>query len=737
MLIIVESPAKAKNISRLLGSKYTVKASVGHIRRITDDKKTKDGRKLEINGIDIEKDFKPMFEVEAKKKDVVSELKKLAKANVGNILFATDPDREGEAISWHLAQVLGVKDMSTVRRLEFHEITKSAIEHALAEPRPLDEKLVSAQMARQVLDKIVGYKLSPVLWTVMNNRNLSAGRVQSPALVIIYQRELEIQAFKPEEFWQLWGDFDAEKNTFKSKTIKYKSEESEGLGEKLEGRLELKKITGSDIKEVFVSEKQNEEYTKTLSNDQKFNITSISKKLVKTYPRPPFTTSTLQQAASSRLGFAPRSTMSLAQKLYEGVMIDGQPTALITYMRTDSVNLFKESIDSARAFIGKNYPDYLPPAPKFYKSSSKNAQEAHEAIRPVNPGLEPMYLKNKLDSSLWRLYDLIWRQMVSSQMSEEVSELTSFELENSQKDQFTGSVSISVNPGWKAVMGNKTKEKKYPFKLVEGSTLYLNDSLSLQKFTEPPSRFSPASLIKKLESLGIGRPSTYASIISTLQDRKYVEDNPKTMIPSALGMKIAQLLLENFTEITGNQMTAEMEENLDEISRGEKNYLDVLKPFWEKLKKEVEEKTLALESEKTKYRTISDETIDSPTGTGKLILKVGRFGEYWQNPEKKEEMYPKNFRELFTAELEAEKLYGDKVKGLVSPVSKEPLVVRVSKASLNTYIATAKYVVGSAEKALNIPKLDELGWTQKTVDDMYKQKPSGKKGFKRFFKKKK
>jgi DNA topoisomerase I len=737
MLIIVESPAKAKNISRLLGSKYVVKASVGHIRRITDDKKTKDGRKLEINGIDIEKDFTPMFEVEAKKKDVVSELKKLAKANEGNILFATDPDREGEAISWHLAQVLGVKDMSKVRRLEFHEITKSAIEHALEAPRALDEKLVSAQMARQVLDKIVGYKLSPVLWTVMNNRNLSAGRVQSPALVIIYQRELEIIAFKAEEFWQIWGDFEAKKTTVNSKTIKYKSEESEGLGEKLEGRLELKKIAGNDIKNTFTSENQNQSYTLTLSKNQEFKITSISKKLVKTYPRPPFTTSTLQQAASSRLGFPPRTTMSLAQKLYEGVTIDGQPTALITYMRTDSFNLSKESIESARGFIGKNYPDYLPPSPKYYKSTSKNAQEAHEAIRPVNPGLEPIYLKNKLDPILWKLYDLIWRQMISSQMTEEISELTSFELENSQKDQFTGSVSISVNPGWKAVMGNKSKVKNYPFKLVEGSILFLNDILSLQKFTEPPARFSPASLIKKLESLGIGRPSTYASIISTLQDRKYVEDNPKTMIPSALGMKIAQLLLENFTEITGNQMTAEMEENLDEISRGEKEYLDVLKPFWEKLKKEVEEKTIALESEKTKYRTISDETIDSPTGTGKLILKVGRFGEYWQNPDKKEEMYPKNFRELFQAELIAEKEYGEKIKGLISPVSKDPLVVRVSKASLNAYIATAKYVVGSPEKALNIEKLNELGWTQKVIDEMYKQKPSGKKGFKRFFKKKK
>jgi len=409
MLIIVESPAKAKTIKQIVGAKYKVEASVGHIRSISQESKTKDGRKLEISGIDIEHEFAPIYEVDEGKKDVVARLRKLAKEEK-EILFATDSDREGEAISWHLAEVLGIKDKKSLKRLEFHEITKTAINEALANPRPLNESLVEAQQARQVLDKLVGFGLSPVLWTVMGNRNLSAGRVQSPALYLIYLREKEIQNFKPVEYWTVNGQFDDAKNTV---ATLQKLETGDKIPDS-DQIFALKSFAGEKIKEKIENAELAQKLESDLVKNTRYSVSNIDSREQKNSPRPPFTTSTLQQAASSRLGFSPKQTMSVAQKLYEGITIDGQSTGLITYMRTDSLNLSADSIASARQYITKKYSQFLPEKAQYYRGKSKNAQEAHEAIRPTDPSRTPESIQSQVDNAQFRLYDLIWRQTIAS-----------------------------------------------------------------------------------------------------------------------------------------------------------------------------------------------------------------------------------------------------------------------------------------------------------------------------------
>ncbi len=736
MLIIVESPAKAKTISKIVGNKYQVKASVGHIRQISNDKKTTDGRKLEINGIDIDKGFSPIYEVDPDKSTVVSELKKLAKAATDGILFATDSDREGEAISWHLAEVLGIKDKSKVQRLEFHEITQKAIAEALAHPRPLNVELVTAQQARQVLDKLVGYKLSPVLWATIGNYKLSAGRVQSPALHLIATREREILSFKPEEYWQITGDF-------QDKLIKPPVQESWLLAEKdkedskeaetQSNILKLSKIKNKALPETIGSKAELEDLLNGLVNFSEYKISKITQKTHKNSPRPPFITSTLQQAASSRLGYSPKQTMQLAQKLYEGIDIDGQPTALITYMRTDSLNLSAESIEAARGFIKKQYPKYLTAQSRLYKSKSRNAQEAHEAIRPVNPALVPQDVKNKLEPRLWKLYDLVWRQMVSSQMTDEIRETLTYNLQNERLDEFTGSVSWTVEPGFKALTGEETSSKPANLNYVEGEKQYLKNLLYTQKFTKPPARYSAASLIKKMEELGIGRPSTYASIISTLQDRLYVENQQNVLHPLALGLKIDDLLSENFTEVTSSDMTAKMEENLDGISRGEKGYEEVLNDFWQNFKAEVESKVGQITQKRSQY-TSMDTDVKCPVDGSGMELKLGRFGDYYQCSEHKEHQFPKNFREYEVALKEAQAKYADQVKGKKCEVCAKDLIVRVSKSTLNPYIACPEYQVGNKHTVLSVsfgpcPKCIKEGRTEGKQGVLVKKKGFRGKSF--------
>jgi DNA topoisomerase I len=707
MLIIVESPAKAKTISKIVGSKYTVKASIGHIRKISNLTKTSTGKKLEINGIDIEDNFLPIFEIDPGKKKVVSELKKLAKSNK-EILFATDSDREGEAISWHLSEVLGIKDKSTIKRLEFHEITKTAIQSALDNPRPLNQKLVKAQQARQVLDKLVGFKLSPVLWKTMKNYHLSAGRVQSPALRLICERELEIINFIPEEFWEIKGKFDKHnpnaqaaieqitlKNLQEHHSQSHKDDQSDLDEENL--LLKASQLAGTKVKEI-TSKEILEKHTKNLAKTTTFTISKLESRIETIRTRPPFTTPSLQQAASSRFGFSPKITMQLAQRLYEGIEIDGHPTALITYMRTDSVNLSAESIQKARDFIGNKYPEYLPDQPKYYKGKSKNSQEAHEAIRPTNPSLEPAKLIGKIDPRQHKLYSLIWERMIECQMKNEQRERVLFELVNDNQDIFNGSVVWTVFPGCKILTPNKIIQKK-DIKFIQGQHLTLTDIFYDQHFTSPPNRYSAASLVKKLEELGIGRPSTFASIISTLQDRQYVEPTNQ-MKPTTLGMRINELLTENFTEITGSQFTAKMEDELDDISNGEKEYLDVLTSFWTEFKQEVESKSASIVSTE-KYTTTHTEE-KCPSCSSQMDLRIGRFGEYFQCQNEREHQFAKNYKEYEAALQKAHQDFDSQAVGQKCADCKKDLIVRVSKSSLNPYIACPEYRVGNKHTVTNV-----------------------------------
>ena len=698
MLIIVESPAKAKTISHIVGSEYTVMASVGHIRGLSDEKKTKDGKTLEINGIDIQDNFHPYYVTDPKKVDVVAKLKQLVKTNPV-VLFATDADREGEAISWHLAEVLGFKDKSKIKRLEFHEITPKAIKEALANPRHLNQELVAAQQARQVLDKLVGYKLSPVLWNTMGNYHLSAGRVQSPALHLVCLREDEIEAFVIEEYWEIEGEFVQQKNSSANLKLHLLDDESTPK-DKTNQTWKFTKVAGQKIPNPISSQKQMQELVSSPLKNTEFKVEKITPKDEKSSPKAPFTTSTLQQSASTRLGFAPRQTMQLAQKLYEGVEIGGRSTALITYMRTDSTNLSADSVAVAREWIGKNHPQALPSSPRIYKSKSRNAQEAHEAIRPINPGLHPDSLKGKIDSSLHRLYTLIWQQMVASQMTDEIRQRYVMDLENSNQDAFAGSLAWTISPGYKLVTGEEyTLTPKELLK--EGQSLFLENILAFQKNTRPPSRYSPASLIKHLEEAGIGRPSTYATIISTLQDREYVVIENNSMKPTPLGRKIDKLLFENFKEVTSSELTAEMEDSLDDISNGEKQYAQVLSDFWFPFKKEVEEKSAVIKEQKDDYRS-SQTDVACPTCNSEMTLKIGRFGEYFQCKEHAEHQFPKNFREYAIALDEAREKYNSQLNGRVCAVCSKPLIIRVSKASLKTYIACPDYQVGNNHTVLPI-----------------------------------
>jgi DNA topoisomerase I len=699
MLIIVESPAKAKTIKKIVGSDYTVKASVGHIRRISDDKKTKDGKTLEINGIDIDNDFKAIFEVDPKKKDVVSELKKLAKTET-TIYFATDFDREGEAISWHLSEVLGYKDKSKVQRLEFHEITKKAIMDALANPKPLRVDLVEAQKARQVLDKLVGYKVSPLLWRAMGKNNLSAGRVQTPALKILVDREKEILAFVPEEYWLMKGVFSNEKSklVINNSTLQELKDSDETI---IDGGvyLQLNSFEGKKLDTI----KSQEEVTKLeglITSDLSYAVTKMLTKQTTSRPKAPFTTSTLQQAASSKLGFVPKNTMRIAQKLYEGVDIDGHPTALITYMRTDSVNLSDDAITAIRSLIQADYPKYLPKSPNLYSSKSKNAQEAHESIRPTNVNIRPEQIKNKVDNELYKLYDLIWKQTIACQMMDEKRDLLTIDVTNNNKCTFSGSVSWTTFEGYKVIFPELIAYKPSNLSITEGQELNLNKLNQFQKFTQPPSRYSQASLIKELEEQGIGRPSTYATIIATIQDREYVEKG-STMKPTQLGIKIAELLDKYLPTLTSSKLTAMMEDKLDEIAHGKGEYKAVLEYFWYPLKAKVDEE-IKNAGELRQEFTSSETDEKCPTCSSEMVLKLGRFGDYYQCKEHKEHMFAKNYREYNIALEQAHVDYDKQTTGLKCADCNKDLIVRVSKSSLNPYIACSEYKVGNKHTVMAV-----------------------------------
>jgi len=601
-LVIVESPTKAKTISKFLGGKYTVKSSYGHIRDLPTKKM----------GIDIEHDFEPEYEIPTKNIDRVAELKKLAKKADG-VILATDEDREGEAISWHLVAALGLK-LEETERIAFHEITEKAIKAALENPRKIDYNLVDAQQARRVLDRLVGYELSPFLWKKIR-RGLSAGRVQSVALRLIVEKEREIQNFKPEEYWALSALLKCSGETPTEFEAKISKENEKALG-----KLGVKNKEHAD-KIVKFLEKAD------------YQISNITKKEVQKNPLAPYTTSTLQQDANNKLGYSSKQTMMIAQQLYEGINIGKEGSVgIITYMRTDSVNLSMESMLSAQKVISKKFgKDYALDNPKFYKTKAKGAQEAHEAIRPTFPDKDPESLKEFLDPKQYKVYNLIWQRMIASQMAPAVMNSVAVDISATQKnikDTYTlrANGSTIKFDGYLKVYGEKipVTENILP-EMQEKDLLALVKLLSEQKFTQPPARFSEAALVKIMEELGIGRPSTYAPTISTIIDRKYVnKDENKRLFPEEIGFTVCDLLTEHFAEIVDYKFTATMEESLDEIAEGKKEWVPVIRDFYGPFHKNLEKKTKEIKKEDLQ------EKLDRkcPDCGGDLIMKFGRFGKF-------------------------------------------------------------------------------------------------------------
>ena len=584
-LIIVESPAKAKTIKNFLGADYDVIASKGHIR---DLPKKRFGIKIK------DKSFEPEYEISADHDQIVKQIKTLAK-KADQIYLATDEDREGEAIAYHIAASIG-KQAQDLPRIVFHEITKSAISNALSSPRKLNIASVNAQQARRLLDRIVGYKLSPLL-NLKIQRGLSAGRVQSAALKIVVDREREILNFKPVEFYSIDAVF---KKDLEAELVEFRGKKMEKLSVK----------NAAQASEIVL----------TLQKD-KFSVESIESKSRKTNPYPPFMTSTLQQAASTALGFNPRKTMSLAQSLYEGV--NTKNGGAITYMRTDSLNIAKEAIAAARELIeGRFGEKYLPKSPNLYATKSKGAQEAHEAIRPTDLKLTPELAQKILPRDEYRLYALIYNRFVASQMSPSVSQIQTI-IVRGEAGVFKISGRKVEFDGFYKAYGDLDKDKILP-SLSAGDAMSLQSLSSQQHFTEPPARYSEASLIKKLESLGIGRPSTYAPTISLLTARNYVNIEQKHLVPSEIAFKITEMLEQNFKNIVDSEFTSKMEEKLDDIAENKADWQQILADFYYPFMDEIAKGKTSIASQKLAEKI--GETC--PNCGGELLKRQGRFGEF-------------------------------------------------------------------------------------------------------------
>ena len=587
-LVIVESPTKARTISKFLGKGFKVESSFGHVRDLPKSKL----------GVDVENNFEPQYIIPVKARKNLNLLKKEAE-KAEQVILATDEDREGEAIAWHLAQAL---EAPSPMRIVFHEITEKAIENALMHPREIDIDLVNAQQARRILDRLVGYKLSPFLWQKVA-RGLSAGRVQSVAVRLIADREEEIEKFIKEEYW-----------TIAASLLKIKDEKSKIKNDEFEAKLVKigeKTLEKFDIKTRDEAQKIAEEISKNPAI-----VKSVETKKEKKNPPPPFITSTLQQTAGQRLGFSAKQTMMFAQRLYE--------EGLITYMRTDSLNLSEDALAQARNFIKENFGEkYSIAESRKFKTKSKGAQEAHEAIRPTNTSQTPESLKNKLEEKEWRLYNLVWRRFLASQLPEA-------EIDATKTDIASGDYLLRANGARLAFDGFL---KVYPLQISENilPELRENEELKTEKvlpeqhFTEPPARYSEATLIKILEKHGIGRPSTYAPTISTIQERGYVEKlEDKKLHPTETGKIVNKILVENFPEIVDIEFTAKIEEEFDEIAEGKKEWVPVIKEFYEPFAKHLEEKYETVKSQKTEEKT-GEQCLEC----GKdLLIKRGRFGKF-------------------------------------------------------------------------------------------------------------
>ena len=700
-VLIVESPSKAKSINKYLGNNYKVLASVGHVRDLT----------AKNDAIDTENNFQMKWETSDRGKKVIKDIANAAQ-NSENLYLATDPDREGEAIAWHIEELL--REMPklanlNIHRITFNEITKNAVLEALKEPRKVNENLVNAYLARRALDFLVGFNLSPVLWRKLPGSK-SAGRVQSVALKIITEREFEIEKFNPEEYWSLKAIFNkGQEKEFESRLIKFKDEKIEKLTIKTESEASnfLEKIQNSTYK-----------------------VKEIQKKETKRNPYAAFTTSSMQIEASRKLGFSANQTMRTAQKLYEGIEINGEPTGLITYMRTDSVLMSKDAIEEIRGFVSKKLGnEYIPAEPRIYKSKAKNAQEAHECIRPTNIRLSPEELKKYLNSDEYKLYEIIWQRAVSSQMASAIIDQVSVDITNEQDIIVFRSNGSSIKfPGMLAVYQETKEEDKKEDEYDKSSLLPpldQRDPLNLikaethQHFTLPPPRYTEASLVKKLEELGIGRPSTYASIIKVLQDRDYVLLDKKRFNPHDRGRVVSVFLENYFNKYVEYDFTAGLENQLDEISNGKLNWKEVIQKFWETFKQ------LCDETIGKSNREIID-VLDNALGphffppngedkdrkcpnckNGRIGLKVGKFGGFVGCSNYPECKYTVQFNQITDAKNGT--LTNPKEIGIY-PETGEMITIR--KGPYGLYMQVGEGTDEKKPKRVSIPKNfepDEIG----------------------------
>lgn len=599
-LVIVESPAKAKTIQKYLGNGYEVIASMGHIRDLPKSKM----------GVDKENDFKPQYTDMKGKEDVIKELKKRAK-KCDKIYLATDPDREGEAISWHIAQILKL-DMNDDNRVAFNEITKTGVKSGMSNPHKIDVDLVNAQQARRILDRLVGYELSPFLWKKVK-RGLSAGRVQSVAVRLVVDREKEIRKFVPKEYWSIDAKFMApsSRKVFDAALVSVDGK-----------KLEIPNQTDAD---AILARLENAQYT----------VSAVKKRVTKKQPAPPFITSTLQQEASRRLGFTAKRTMKAAQELYEGVDVEGVgAVGLITYMRTDSLRISDEAKAAAAEYIGVVYgKEYLPPEPRNFKSKN-NAQDAHEAIRPSTPELTPARVKSSLSTDQFKLYKLIWERFIASQMANALLDTVSADISANGCIFRASGYSIKFD-GYMAlyVESNDDEEgsKKMLPELKTDDILRLKSINGNQHFTQPPARYTEASLIKALEENGIGRPSTYAPTITTITSRRYVEHEGKALKPTNLGETITQLMTEHFCKIVDAKFTAKMENDLDEVEHGSKDWVSTLHEFYDDFSETLKKAEVAMEGKRVKVPDEVTDVVCELCGKN-MVIKYSRFGKFLACP---------------------------------------------------------------------------------------------------------
>ncbi len=609
-LVIVESPAKARTVGQILGRKYVVTASLGHVRDLPKSK----------IGVDVDQDFEPSYVIMKDKKTVLTDLKK-AGEQATSIYLATDPDREGEAISWHLqAAAEWSRRSEPPKRVVFHEITKEAVMEAFKHPREIDMQLVNAQQARRILDRLVGYQISPLLWRRVQ-RGLSAGRVQSVALRMVVDREKEIQAFVPVESWTLEAQLHKESGDSTAANL-FMAVLHSTKGQK--GRLSIAK------------EDEARRYEAEL-NGAAYAVASVTKREVRQRPVAPFTTSTLQQDAGRKLRFTAQKTMRIAQQLYEGLSVGpGGPVGLITYMRTDSTQVAGSAVGEVRDYIRDRYgKEFLPDKPRMYTKQSKAAQEAHEAIRPTSARRDPEALRAHLDRDQHNLYRLIWERMVASQMADARSDATTVDIEATCKASpnvyvFRATGSVLKFPGFRSVYAERREEnggaegrRALPL-LVSADPLRCTILEALQHFTEPPPRFTEGTLIRAMEEQGIGRPSTYAPTIGTLLDRHYVGKEQTRLVPSPLGTTVTELLTEYFTEVMDPEFTARMEKELDDVSRGERHWVPMLDEFYGPF-----QKALEAAQELMPRRKVEEETDEICETCGMpMVIKTGRFGRF-------------------------------------------------------------------------------------------------------------